>query len=148
MKTRRKSAFKKPRDRLRPNSLDGATFPRQDPPDLSFKSTRTFRSWWTHIWSGLVRDPTGKHYRAIKKAIWLYLYFLVVANWRDGTLFRRVEKIAAETGFGRRSISRWLRTLRDKGYITTRSTGRRLDISITKWRPISRKTDPHTNEKV
>lgn len=103
------------------------------------RSMGNFTTWWIHIWSGLVRDPTGKHHRALKQAIWLYLYFLVVANWRTGNSFRRISKIATETGFNPRTIHRWLKTLRDKGYIVSRSDGRTLQISITKWRPISRR---------
>jgi hypothetical protein len=95
--------------------------------------------WWAHLRSGLVRDPTSKHRKAIGHAIWLYIYLLVVANWESGTLFRRISTIAAETGFNVRSIHRWLRILRKTGYINSSSNGRSVNISITKWRPISRK---------
>lgn len=100
-----------------------------------------FPDWWIHLWSGLVRDPTSKHYRLIRRAIWLYLYLLIVANRRNGTLFRRVGTIEAETGFNIRSIHRWLRELRSNGYITSSSSGRSLTITITKWRPLSRSRD-------
>ena len=106
---------------------------------LPLVPTKNFQEWWVHVWSGLVRDPTAKHYRVMKRAIWLYLYLLVVANRRDGTLFRRVETIEAETGFKSRSIHRWLSVLRLNGYIKTTSSGRSLNISITKWRSISKK---------
>ena len=108
---------------------------------LKHPRAREFPIWWIHLWSGLVRDPTAKHYRAIRRAVWLYLYLLVVADRRDGTLFRKVETIAAETGFRPRSIQRWLRLLRDEGYIETETSGRSLDISITKWRPPTRTRD-------
>jgi hypothetical protein len=100
---------------------------------------KTFTNWWVHLWSGLVRDGTGKHYRSLKSALWLYLYLLVAANWRTGSLFRRIATISAETGFSSRTIQRWLKTLRKAGYIVSRSSGRALRISITKWRPISRR---------
>jgi len=97
------------------------------------------KNWWIHLWSGLVLDRQAKHKQAISQAIWLYLYFLLVANRESGKLYRRLSTIAAETGFNPRSIQRWLHTLREKGYIETRSTGRFLKISITKWKPISRR---------
>lgn len=94
---------------------------------------------WIHMWSGLVSDPSGKHRTAIGKAIWLYLYLLVVANWKTGTLFRRLSTIAAEMGSNGRTVSRWLATLKKHGYVETKRTGRALTISISKWRPITRK---------
>jgi len=101
-------------------------------------------TWWGYIWSGLVRDPTARHHKAMRRAIWLFLYFIVVAGWRNGRLYRRISTIAAETGFKTSSIHRWLRILRDRRYISTTSNGRFLRISINKWRPISggRKHDP------
>lgn len=94
------------------------------------------KNWWTPVWSGLMIDAGGKHHKAIRQAIWLYLFLLSVANRRTGILYRKLSTIATETGFHRRSIERWLRTLRDKGYIETLTTGRALQISISKWKPI------------
>ncbi len=97
------------------------------------------KNWWSPVWSGLVIDKEAKHKKAIKQAIWLYLYLLTVANRKNGRLFRRLKTIALETGFQPRSIERWLKRLREKKYIETYSTGRYLQISITKWKPISKK---------
>ncbi len=90
--------------------------------------------WWIHLWAGLARDPTGKHYRSMGNAVWLYLYLLVSANRTNGVVLRRQETIALQTGFSERSVARWLQELREKGYITSTSTGRSLRIQITKWR--------------
>jgi hypothetical protein len=94
------------------------------------------KNWWIHLWSGLVIDETAKHQKAMRSAIWLYLYLLLVANRRNGMLFRKISTMEKETGFNRRTIARWLKTLRDDGYIETHSTGRFLQIVIKKWRPI------------
>jgi hypothetical protein len=110
--------------------------------DKPWNATDNPSPWWVHVWSGLVRDPAGRHYNKIRQAIWLYLYLLGGANWKTGILFRRIATIAAETGFARRSITRWLGRLRKHGYIQTTSTGRSLTIAIKKWRPISRKRKP------
>lgn len=103
--------------------------------------------WWGYVWSGLVRDPTSKHRKVMRQAIWLYLYFLVAANWRTGILFRKISTVVSETGFHSRSIQRWIRTLRNNGYITTKSNGRSLRIFVNKWRPISRRATEKTNSK-
>lgn len=112
------------------------------------KLKKTARTWWVHLWGGLVRDSTGKHHRAIKQAIWLYLYLLQGANWKTGLLFRRIATIAVEMGLNPRTIERWLRTLRKRGYIRTVSNGRTLNISITKWRPVSRNSIMKTDTKI
>lgn len=69
-------------------------------------------------------------------AVWLYLFLLISANRNDGTVLRRQETIAAQTGFNERTVERWLQILRENGYITSTSNGRSLRIRITKWRPI------------
>jgi DNA-binding IclR family transcriptional regulator len=70
-------------------------------------------------------------------AIWLYLFLLVSANRNDGTVLRKLETIAEQTGYNERTVARWLQELREKGYITSTSNGRSLRILITKWRPIT-----------
>lgn len=107
------------------------------------------KNWWIHLWSGLVLEQEGKHKRAIRQAIWLYLYLLLVASRETGRLYRRLSTITLETGFNPRSIQRWLKRLRDKGYIETVSNGRFLTISITKWKPISRraKANPQSSSE-
>lgn len=97
---------------------------------------RSFHSWWIHLWSGLVRDPTAKHHRSMGNAIWLYLYLLISANRNDGIVLRRLETISEQTGYSNRTVARWLQELREKGYITSTTNGRSLRIHITKWRPI------------
>lgn len=106
-------------------------------------SNRKGRMWWTHVWSGLVRDPTGKHYKKLKSSVWLYLYLLLGANWRTGKLFRRVGTISKDMAIPDRTITRWLKILRDGGYIESTTKSRVLQISITKWRSVARgKTVP------
>ena len=94
------------------------------------------RTWWVHVYSGLVRDPSGKHHNAMGNAVWLYLYLLISANRMDGTVLRKQETIALQTGLTERTVARQLQDLRDNGYITSINNGRSLRILITKWRPI------------
>ena len=106
---------------------------------FSSQSSGRFHNWWVHIWGGLVRDVRGKHRKAMGQAIWLYLYLLLGANWKNGTAIRKISTMASQMGSNERTIYRWLRILRKSGYIETRSTGRALKILITKWRPIHRR---------
>ena len=105
-------------------------------------SARSPQSWWIHLYSGLVRDPEAKHQKRMGNAIWLYLYLLISANRFDGTVLRRMETIAQQTGFGERTVARWLHDLRANGYIESTSNGRSLRILITKWRPIAARRSP------
>lgn len=108
-------------------------------PDDS-KSTANFSkaNWWTPLWRGLPVEPTAKHFRTMGSAVWLYLYLLVFANRTTGNLFRRNSTIAQDMGLSSRTVSRWLKILKDGGYIEVRQTGRSLHISITKWKPIKK----------
>ena len=109
------------------------------PADSKRKTASVAKSnWWTPVWRGLVVDSSAKHYKAMGSAVWLYLYLLVYANRTTGMLFRRNETIAKDTGMSTRTISRWLHSLKAGGYVELRQTGRSLQISITKWKPIKK----------
>ena len=109
------------------------------PKDLKQKSVFNSKSnWWTPLWCGLAVDQSAKHYKAMGSAVWLYLYLLVYANRITGNLFRRILTIAQDTGMSSRTVSRWMHTLKKGGYINARQTGRSLQISITKWKPIKK----------
>lgn len=96
-------------------------------------------SWWTPVWNGLLLEPDARHYKAMGRSIWLYLYLLTFANRSTGKLFRRLPTVAKDMGIGIRTIRRWLRQLKQNGYVATRQTGRSLAIKITKWKPIGKK---------
>jgi hypothetical protein len=112
------------------------TFPEDSKDKAGFVSKS---NWWTPLWRGLVVEATAKHYQTMGSAVWLYLYLLVFANRSSGTLFRRNATIAKDMGLSSRTISRWLNTLKTGGYIESRRTGRSLQISITKWKPIRKR---------
>ena len=67
-------------------------------------------------------------------AVWLFLYLLVNADRKTGSLFRKIETISDDMGISRDTIMRWLVILRRGGYIATQSNGRCLNIQINKWR--------------
>lgn len=88
------------------------------------------------MWRGLVVDSEGKHYRRLKNAVWLFLHLVLHADRRSGRLKRKCKTIAEEMGVPEKTIQRWMKTLKDAGYIDTRNTGRCLEIGIKLWKSI------------
>jgi hypothetical protein len=102
-------------------------------------SPGVLRRWWGPVWRGLTVEPTAKHYRAMGKAVWLYLYLIVHANRETGVLFRLVPVIATDMGLSVRTVCYWLSKLRNGGYVKTEYNGRGLTIAVLKWKPIGHK---------
>ncbi|HRS96585.1 MAG TPA: hypothetical protein P5040_00265 [Smithella sp.] len=90
--------------------------------------------WWAPVWQGLVLDNQGKHYRKMKSALWLLMYFILCANRSSGTLKRKVGTISRHMDVKARTIRLWLDVLRDNDYIATQNSGRCLIIEIKKWK--------------
>lgn len=94
-------------------------------------------TWWAPIWRGLVVDPTGIHCRSMKNALWLYLYLILHADRRTGSLNRKLSTVAGDMGLSEKTLRKWLRVLKTKGYLGTRSNGRCTQIVISKWKTLS-----------
>lgn len=94
--------------------------------------------WWSPLRRGLIIESSAKHQKQMKQAVWLYLYLLLNADSKNGTLFRRLSTIAQDSGIPKRTIRRWLSTLRRYGYIKAEYNGHFWQIAVTKWKPISR----------
>ena len=99
------------------------------------KSSRSITSdWWAPVWKGLFFDGDGRHYKRIKSAIWLLIYFFLCANRKTGSLKRKLSTMSQEMGIKTRTIRLWLDILRKGGYVTTENSGRCLTIVINKWK--------------
>jgi beta-phosphoglucomutase-like phosphatase (HAD superfamily) len=96
------------------------------------------KTWWAGIWRGLVVDSKAKHYKAMRSALWLFGYFIIHADRRTGTLFRKQETIARDMGVKTRTVRYWLATLRRHGYvkIENSSGSSSIFIHIQKWKPL------------
>jgi len=96
------------------------------------------KTWWGGIWRGLVVDSQAKHYRAMRSALWLLIYFVIHADRKTGILCRKYETIAHDMGVSIRTIRYWLITLRRQGYIKTKASSgsSALYIHIQKWKPL------------
>jgi len=86
-----------------------------------------------------------RHYERMGSAIWLYGWLVLRQTHQSGTVgwvlggtpisYREIEE---ETGFGRKALERWMRTLRVEGYIETEGTQRGITIRITKAKKFAR----------
>jgi len=94
------------------------------------------KEWWAPVWNGLVMDADAVHFQTMGNAVWLFLYFLVNANRSTGVLMRRTRTISFDMGLPRSTTFRWLKILREGGYIETLTSGHSLTIQIRKWRPV------------
>jgi len=101
-----------------------------------FRCLHRSTSWWAPVWRGLVVEQSGKHYRAMHTAVWLYLYLLIHADRKTGKLYRLIGTIANDMGVKPPTVRRWLATLARHGYITRNRTGRALDITIERWKAL------------
>jgi hypothetical protein len=80
-----------------------------------------------------------RHYARIGSAIWLYAWLILRQTHQSGQVgwvlggapisYREIEE---ETGFVRKTLERWMKTLRTEGYIETEGTLRGVIVRITK----------------
>lgn len=91
------------------------------------------KDWRAPVLTGLVMDRDATHCNKMKNAIWLYMYLVVNADERTGTLERNIDAISRDTGIKESTIKNWLDILREGGYIETRNTGRSLCFVVNLW---------------
>jgi hypothetical protein len=92
------------------------------------------KDWWAPVWTGLVMDPECTHYTRMKSALWLYIYLLLNADRKTGSLKRKLRTISLDTGIKERTVKQWLSILKKNGYVEARSTGRCVYLVINKWK--------------
>lgn len=107
------------------------------PDDAAVSPVAPKSDWWARLYRGLVMDSTARHYRQMGQAVWLFLYFLLNANWKTGELYRYLSTVAEDTGFNYYAVRRWLRVLQRNGYVNAYYNGRFWTIRVNKWRPLS-----------
>ena len=87
----------------------------------------------------------AQHYARMGPAVWLYGWLVLRQTRQEGTVgwvlggkpisYREIEE---ETGFERKTLERWMRTLRDEGYIETSVAPAGMVIRITKAKKFQR----------
>ena len=81
---------------------------------------------------GLVVDPRAKHFRAMKQAIWLFLYLISVAD-PQGIALIQIAIVSKEMGLPEDTIRSWLGQLRKNGYLDTLQQGEGVQVTISRW---------------
>jgi hypothetical protein len=87
----------------------------------------------------------AKHYARMGPALWLYGWLVLRQTREDGPIgwvlggkpisYREIEE---ETGFERKTLERWVKTLRHEGYIETSAAPAGIVIRITKAKKFQR----------
>jgi len=90
------------------------------------------QTWWASIRKGLTSDPEATHYKAMGKALWLYIHLHQVKDLKTEIVSRKVETLSKEMGIPRRTIQHWLKTLQDEEYIKISRGRASLKIQIIK----------------
>lgn len=83
--------------------------------------------------TGLVADPGARHLRAMKQAVWLYL-FLLAAVGAGGERLVNPTDVAVAMGLSEATVRTWLGQLRKAGYLVLAREGRYVWVKITGWK--------------
>jgi DNA-binding GntR family transcriptional regulator len=70
-------------------------------------------------------------------ALWLFIYLVIHAAPKSGTVCRKYQTIAGEMGLSPRTIRSWLARLMRHSYVTVMQTGRSQVIHISRWKNAS-----------
>jgi DNA-binding MarR family transcriptional regulator len=88
-----------------------------------------------------------RHYERMGSAIWLYGWLILrqthqsgAVGWVLGGAAINYREIEEETGFSRKRLERWMKTLRAQGYIETERTPAGVVIRITKAKKFAQPT--------
>lgn len=95
---------------------------------------------WYPQFTGLIRDPQGKHYKKMGMAKWLFDYFCAQADRETGEWTGSLNKIADETGIPLWSVKRYLTVLKKGNYIETMRAGRAMRVKIKKFKTLVKET--------
>jgi DNA-binding transcriptional ArsR family regulator len=93
---------------------------------------------------GLVADPEARHYRAMRQAVWLYLYLLLAVNPTTGARLLSPAQIATQMGLNEETIRSWLGRLRKAGYLRVERQGDYLRVEMKRWQAPVRPAVPAT----
>lgn len=93
---------------------------------------------WYPQFTGLVKDPEGKHHRKMGMAKWLFDFFCADADREKGEWMGTLGRIAEQTGIPIWTVKRYMRSLKKEGYIDTRRHARGIVVKIKKYKTIVR----------
>ena len=94
--------------------------------------------WWRPLWRGLVYNSSGKHRKKMGSAIWLYLYLLLHVDMQTGKLNRSLVKMAREMGVPEKTARKWLKRLKNHGYVIVEVKNKQLYLQVVHYRSFRR----------
>jgi len=95
---------------------------------------------WFPQFTGLVRDPQGKHYKKMGMAKWLFDYFCAQADRETGEWAGSLGRIAEETGIPLWSVKRYLLVLKKESYIEAARTRQGVRVRVKKFKTLVKRT--------
>jgi hypothetical protein len=90
----------------------------------------------------LILNPLGKHMSRMGKAIWVYLYLLIVINDKSGRAIVKSAEIAKETGISENNILTGFGILKKWNYIDVKKQNSTFVITVCKWKKIFNSLKP------
>jgi len=99
---------------------------------------------WYPQFTGLIKDPEGKHYKKMGMAKWLFDFFCASANRETGEWVGPLSKIAEQTGIPLWTIKRYMRILKKEGYVDMKRNAKGSIVKIKKYKTIVRQEKPDT----
>jgi len=91
---------------------------------------------WYPQFTGLIKDPEGKHYNKMGMSIWLFNFFCADADREKGEWSGPLGKVAEQTGIPIWTIKRYMRVLKKGGYIDARRGSNGLVVKIKKYKTL------------
>jgi len=93
---------------------------------------------WYPQFTGLVKDPEGKHYKKMGMAKWLFDFFCADADRKSGEWRGCLSGVAEDTGIPIWTVKRHMRVLKKGGYVETQRHAKGIIVKIKKYKTIVR----------
>lgn len=93
---------------------------------------------WYPQFTGLIKDPEGKHYKKMGMAKWLFDFFCAAADREKGEWTGSLSRIAEETGIPLWTVKRYMRALKKGGYVDARRSPGGITVKVKKYKTIVR----------
>ena len=91
---------------------------------------------WYPQFTGLIKDPEGKHHKKMGMAIWLYNFFCADADRKTGEWTGHLTGISERTGIPLWTIKRYMQVLKKEDYISANRSRNSLVVKIKKYKTL------------
>ena len=91
---------------------------------------------WYPQFTGLVKDPEGKHYQKMGMAKWLFDFFCAASDRKTGEWAAPLSQIAEQTGIPLWTVKRYMKILKKGDYISVKRHSRGVVVKIAKYKTL------------